>query len=340
MIRTPIAPFATLRGVAAVSLILLPAALAAQRSGPLADARLGEGQLELRAEQSIPIVEGAATLSEDGTAWIVVKGRTDRFEFRGAWRQGDREQRLMTISQAMGEGANAEGWVMTKDGRLKQIEIVGRWGGGRKLRLSFLATADLPPRAPVWGGIDSSRAGDGTLERGRGRQPLRGARVVLEPGGRAELVLAGLEEMRLAGRWSEESATRVRFESDGGFAGQPGTGSGTIELRDREVERIALSGTSGALDYRLEFRAGAEPPPPMRPGRQELSEEVGYNLEGGDYTTAYFESLRECQAACRRDQRCLAYTYNTRTRTCYLKDRVGRLERRPDTVSGIKGESR
>jgi len=67
-----------------------------------------------------------------------------------------------------------------------------------------------------------------------------------------------------------------------------------------------------------------------------LSAREGYNLEGGDYTSVFLRSLGECQDACRRDARCLAYTYNTRDQMCYLKDRIGTYSARRDTVSGEK----
>ncbi len=67
-----------------------------------------------------------------------------------------------------------------------------------------------------------------------------------------------------------------------------------------------------------------------------LSAREGYNLEGGDYTSVFLHTLGECQNACRRDSRCAAYTYNTRDRMCYLKDRVGNYTARRDTVSGEK----
>lgn len=339
--RSPALALASLAPIA-LALTVLPAALAQPLGGPMSEARRGEGELT-RGDDVVEVVEGSAWLREDGTAFIVARSRRETFEFAGTWRHREREQRLLTITEAIGARADAEGWVMTQDGRLTQIEIVGR-AEGRRLRLHFLATGDLPARAPVWDGVDSTRDGDGTLEHGRGRQPVQRLRVVLTPGGGAELVLFGFEEIRVSGRWRDAGDDRVRFDAAGGLGGQPGSGSGTIELRDRRVERVTLSGLSGRLDYRLDFRAAADrpAPPPFagRPGRQELSEQPGFNLEGGDYTSVFFETLRECQAACRRDDRCRAYTYNTRSRTCYLKDRVGRYERRDDTVSGDKGDGR
>lgn len=339
--RSPVLGLARLAPIA-LALGVLPAAFAQPLGGPMSEARRGEGELT-RGENVVELVEGSAWLREDGTAFIAARSRRETFEFAGTWRHREREQRLLKITEAMGGRADAEGWVMTKDGQLTQIEIVGR-SGGRRLRLHFLATAELPARGPVWNGVDSIRDGDGTLERGRVRQQVQRVRVVLAPGGRAELVLHGRERIRVTGRWHDAGADRVRFEAAGGLDDQRGSGSGTIELRDRRVERVTLSGVSGRRDYRLDFRAAADhpAPPPIggRPGRQELSELAGYDIEVGNYTSVFFETLRECQGACRRDDRCRAYTYNTRSRTCYLKERLGRYARRADAVSGDKGEGR
>lgn len=333
----------TVRTAAVVSLLLLPVSLSAQRSGAFDDARLGDGELERGGGETYALVEGAATLRPDGTAWIVVRSRDERFELRGEWQQGDREQRLLTIYQAMGGIAAAEGWLMSQNGRLKQIELVGRWGGGRRLRLHFLATADLPPRAPVWGGVDSTRPGDGVLDLARSPRPVRRLRVVLDADGSAELVLSP-DDFRLVGRWSRESATQVRFDADGGLSGEPGIGSGTIDLRDGEVERVTLVGRSARSDYRLDFAAAPPPPPPPpvppRPDREELSELFGHALDGRDYAADRFPTLRECQAVCRRDERCRAFTYNLRTQVCHQKERAGRLEHREEAVSGMKVDRR
>jgi hypothetical protein len=72
-------------------------------------------------------------------------------------------------------------------------------------------------------------------------------------------------------------------------------------------------------------------------GGREPSEERGIDYPGGDYDDFRAQGLRECKDGCRRDRRCQAYVYNTGSRMCYLKDRVGRREHDGDKVAGTKG---
>lgn len=75
-----------------------------------------------------------------------------------------------------------------------------------------------------------------------------------------------------------------------------------------------------------------------RPWGEDLTEEEGYDYRGGDYDSFDAPSVSSCKSACRRDDRCVAYSYNLRTDTCYLKDRVGSYQRNSDTVTGVKEE--
>lgn len=68
-----------------------------------------------------------------------------------------------------------------------------------------------------------------------------------------------------------------------------------------------------------------------------LTQEWGVNRPGSDYSRFRVEDARDCQDECRRDSRCRAYAYNTRSRECFLKDRAPRAERGSDVVSGVKG---
>lgn len=69
---------------------------------------------------------------------------------------------------------------------------------------------------------------------------------------------------------------------------------------------------------------------------QRLSEERGYDYRGGDYSDFRSHSVGSCKQECRDDRRCRAYSYNLRTTTCYLKDRIGDFQRNEDTIAGIK----
>jgi hypothetical protein len=102
----------------------------------------------------------------------------------------------------------------------------------------------------------------------------------------------------------------------------------TFNTRDR---LCYLKGSERPLERRSDCITGVK-----REVEHGLSERPGYNLEGNDYTSVFLRSLEECQQACHGDRICLAYTYNTRSRMCYLKDRVGTYRPRSDVVSGEK----
>ncbi len=71
-------------------------------------------------------------------------------------------------------------------------------------------------------------------------------------------------------------------------------------------------------------------------GAQEITREQGYDRRGNDYTSLHARSLSACVETCRDDRRCLAYTYDTREGTCYLKDRVNSSQRNDSMVTGYK----
>lgn len=69
----------------------------------------------------------------------------------------------------------------------------------------------------------------------------------------------------------------------------------------------------------------------------DLTEERGIDYKGGHYTSFGVRGgLRECKDSCRRDRRCIGYTFDVRNAYCYLKDRVGRWERDRDKIAGFK----
>lgn len=67
-----------------------------------------------------------------------------------------------------------------------------------------------------------------------------------------------------------------------------------------------------------------------------LTEERGLDRRGNDYVDFRARDLFDCQDACRRDNRCRAYTFDTIDRTCWLKDRVNSQQRNRDMVTGYK----
>ncbi|HEX2224398.1 MAG TPA: PAN/Apple domain-containing protein, partial [Thermoanaerobaculia bacterium] len=67
-----------------------------------------------------------------------------------------------------------------------------------------------------------------------------------------------------------------------------------------------------------------------------LTEEVGLDRKGNDYSDFRVRDLEDCQRECRQDGRCQAYTYIRGSRQCYLKDRINSAQRNGDAVTGYK----
>lgn len=116
--------------------------------------------------------------------------------------------------------------------------------------------------------------------------------------------------------------------------------------RDRRCRAYTFDGSAsmcylkdavpdGSRDSRM--TSGVKQPGGGRPPYgDDLTEERGIDYHGGDYTRFSSRGLEDCQDACRRDRRCVSYTYELRNATCYLKDRLGRYQRDPAMVSGVK----
>jgi len=68
----------------------------------------------------------------------------------------------------------------------------------------------------------------------------------------------------------------------------------------------------------------------------DLTEERGYDRKGDDYTSFRARGLRDCKAACRKDDRCRAYTFDTRNDVCYLKSRINSKKVDSGMVTGYK----
>ena len=71
----------------------------------------------------------------------------------------------------------------------------------------------------------------------------------------------------------------------------------------------------------------------------ELTEERGWDRKGDDYSSFRTRTLEDCQDSCREDRRCLAYTYDTRERTCYLKDEVNEPRESRRMITGVRESS-
>jgi hypothetical protein len=73
------------------------------------------------------------------------------------------------------------------------------------------------------------------------------------------------------------------------------------------------------------------------PGGGSLSEEWGYDRNGNDYRSFDVPGLEDCKRACTGDRHCQAYTFLSRSSTCYLKNRAGYPQRQNGAVTGAKG---
>jgi hypothetical protein len=66
-----------------------------------------------------------------------------------------------------------------------------------------------------------------------------------------------------------------------------------------------------------------------------LSEEIqsGFNRAGGDYTHFQSPSVEECQVACRKDIKCVAFSFANSL--CWLKSHIPDTSEAPGTASGV-----
>ncbi len=77
---------------------------------------------------------------------------------------------------------------------------------------------------------------------------------------------------------------------------------------------------------------------PVAAVAQDLTEEWGYDRKGDDYDSFRVPDVQRCQAACRRDDRCQAYTF-TNDATCYLKSRINSKKEAIGSVTGYRRDS-
>ncbi len=301
--------------------------------GKLYDARVGDGSIARGRDDSEKLDWAEVSLAPGGYAEIEVRSFRGPYRFAGSWSPAGGRQVSLRITETDGaKGADAGGWIEMAGDGFARLEIDGRNAAGGKLAVSFRATG---PAAPTWQGLEASETGYGELERGDRRTSVERVQVTMRRGGEAEITLWTPQPLRLSGRWNEARGDEVRFTVSEAFNDRDASGAGTLRLAGRSFERFEIDGRSRGDRFSLDFRVG-DRRPETRPERPERWEQLGINLPGNDYNRVYFATLQECQSACDRDRGCRAYTYNTRDRMCYFKDKVGRSERRSDCVSGEK----
>jgi len=317
----------------ATLLLLATDRLPAADPGKLDDARRGEGSIA-RGKDSEQLDQARVVLAANGRAEIEVRSFRGPYRFAGTWSPGPGSHVKLQIDETDGaRGADGHGWIEIAGNGFARIEIDGRNAAGGKLAVSFRATGPAPLG---WQGLDVRGDGSGDLERSGRRVRVQSVRVVMQPDGATEITLFTPRPTQLLGRWREAQADRVTFDLSGISGDAAATGEGTLWLRDGRMERLLVNGQSLSQRLAFDFRAGVSAPPePVSDGTSRW-EQLGVNLPRNDYTKVYLETLAECQAACERQAQCRAYTYNTRERMCYLKERAARAERDSDCVSGVK----
>ncbi|KAJ8326912.1 hypothetical protein QVD99_005324 [Batrachochytrium dendrobatidis] len=61
----------------------------------------------------------------------------------------------------------------------------------------------------------------------------------------------------------------------------------------------------------------------------------GYEIPGGDFMNAQAESGQNCQTLCKTEIKCLAWTYDIKLKTCWLKNTLSPKRDRQNAVSGV-----
>jgi hypothetical protein len=240
-------------------------------------------------------------LRPDGNARLTAIGQRHR-ELHGRWTERGAESVAIELGEAYGDrGERGSGRIRLDRGRVVSAEVDGRDVRG-PFRLEFRGGAAAPyPQRP-----DPSRPHRDDFSEEWGFD---------QPGGDYDRARAG------------DVAQCQQL-----CAGDARCRAYTFNTRD---QTCYLKESERPLERRIDCVTGVK-----RMSSTGFSERPGYDLEGGDYASVYQPALEACQQACRSDRECAAYAYNTRTRICYLKDRVGVYVSRYEMVSGVKPRGR
>ena len=110
-----------------------------------------------------------------------------------------------------------------------------------------------------------------------------------------------------------------------------GRGSSAVAARAPALFRLAVAAVlvmlAGALTAAAPGLAAGDPAAARRL--------AGMDLPGFDYRTLRDLTLDDCEAACRADSACRAFTFNTRANWCFLKSDAGQPKAFRDAVSGL-----
>jgi hypothetical protein len=276
---------------------------------PLSSNRQGKGALERGRDEVAQLVGAEVHLRAGGTAEIAVRSQRHEWVYSGTWRKDRGNYVKLALDRAEGGAADGDGWVLvTGTGRFEQMEFGGRMAGGTKFSVAFHSNGpELQLSRPQPTPTPTPRPQPGLFTEEYGYD---------QPG--ADLRNQGAPDLAFCQRLC---------------ADDPSCRAYTYNNRD---QRCYLKSQERPMVRRSDTITGVKRAGPGGGGRDGFIERPGYNLEGGDYHSVFLRALEECQDVCRGDRRCLAYTYNTRSSMCYLKDRIGTYTPRAETSSGEK----
>lgn len=268
--------------------LVFPAAVAGPAAAQAVALPLnGEGELAIQ-DTVRDIAKGSVLLQADSTVKIVfIESGMPRTLLAGEWRMADRSTAELAVHEVLGSDiARGAGEIRFRpDGSVDHLAARGL-ADGREFTLQFdnavsvavagdsagaprpvpRATDDAFPWGGAWAVVDAARHGEGRLTDAAGREVrFDRARLTLGDNDEFLLVLDGGSRAEFAGTWEgdpRDSPVRLELRE---AMGTKMRGVGRAWLRERSWDR----------DWSFE--------------RVELD---GWNPEGGDALTLYFEAER------------------------------------------------
>jgi hypothetical protein len=294
-------------------LVFAAAALVAQSFSmePLFSNRQGKGALERGRDEVVALIGAEVHLAAGGGAEIAVRSSRHEWVYSGTWRKDRGDYVKLALDRAEGVAADGDGWVLvTGNGRFAQMEFGGRIAGGPRFSIRF-----------------ESNGPELALSRPR-PQPTPTPTPRPVPGLFTEEYGYDQPGADYRNQGAPDLAFCQRLCAD-----DPSCRAYSYNNRD---QRCYLKSQERPMVRRSDTITGVKRGGAPGGGHDGFIERPGHNMEGGDYHSVYLRSLDECRNVCRGDRRCLAYTFNSRSNMCYLKDRVGSYTPRAETSSGEK----
>ena len=318
MIRRAFEKSIIVMAIAGLSSFLAPAARAEAQNYPRLTARhSGSGTYENRgSNEKWDLSDARVVLDDQGGVSIDFSGRKVKISVRGRITSfNGREHVNIVLDTFDGVPTNAKGWLaLDRRGGFERIEFDGQTPV--RLGVSFYSKGPNlePPPPPVRPEPPVQPPGPGSLTEEYGLDRRGGDYRHFDAPGLRDCQSACRNDSRCRAYAYNLNHRVCYLKSE-----IPATNS------DREVTSGVKTGWGGGQDGDHHHD-----------GRGRLTEERGLDRRGGDYTDFRARNLDDCQDACRRDNRCRAYTFNTINRSCYLKDRINPEQRDRDMVTGFK----